>query len=53
MLIYFDEIAGLYLFAKHAAQFKEYLAKDYEVRKINCADLSLQVSCYHVPSRSI
>lgn len=42
MLIYFDETAGLYLFAKHAAQFKEYLAKDYEVRRINCADLSLQ-----------
>lgn len=23
--------AGLYLFAKHAAQFKEYIAKDYEI----------------------
>ena len=23
--------AGLHLFAKHSAQFKEYIAKDYEV----------------------
>ena len=31
--IFFLYLAGLYLFAKHAAQFKEYIAKDHEVSK--------------------